>query len=64
MYRPDKRLKGEEFSKRQRGGGGLMLWAGVSWRGKTDFLFASNNIGAVAYISMLDEFYQPFVDKY
>lgn len=27
------------FSKHHRGGGGLMVWDGISWRGKTPLIF-------------------------
>ena len=63
-YWADNRLSRDVFSKRVNGGGSLMIWAGVSWRGKTELAFISNKIDAVHYCSMLDRVYQPYVEKH
>ena len=63
-YWADTRLPREVFSKRVNGGGGIMVWAGVSWRGKTELAFVSNKIDAVQYCRMLDDYYQPYVEKF
>ncbi len=41
-----------------------MIWAGVSWRGKTEFACTTNKVDAVQYCSMLDQTYQTYVEKY
>lgn len=63
-YWADIRLPREIFSKRVNGGGGIMCWAGVSWRRKKERAFVTNKIDAVRYCSMSDEYYQPYVEKY
>ena len=63
-YWADKRLEREVFSMRVNGGGVMMVWAGAMWRGKTGLAFLSKKIGAVKYCKMLDEFFQPYVEKF
>ena len=46
-YWRDSRIPRASFSKRQKGGGGVMIWAGISWRGKTPLVFVTNKINAV-----------------
>ncbi len=63
-YWADKRLPREVLSKRVNGCGGFMIWAGVSWRGKTELAFTTNKVDPVQYCSILDQTYQPYVEKY
>ncbi len=60
----DKRLELHEFSRHSRGAGGLMIWGGVSWRGKTALAFIDSKVDKVRYCQMLDDVYQPYVKKY
>lgn len=53
----DRRLERGEFSKRQIGGVGVMVWARISWKGKKTLFFVDNTIGAVGYTRMLDDVY-------
>ena len=41
-----------------------MIWAGVPWQGKTELPFASCKIGSLKYCSVLDEYYQPYVETH
>ena len=63
-YWSDKRLPKEIFSKRPRGGGGVMVWAGISSKGKTPLVVFNGNLDAVNYASMLAEQFLPFMDKF
>ena len=54
-YWRDARLPPAIFSKRARGGGGgLMVWGGISYRAKTPLVFVSGNMDATAYTTMLE----------
>ena len=62
-YWADKRLPKQIFSKRPRGGRGLMVWAGISWKGKTPLVVVHGNLDALSYTTMLAEHFLPFIDK-
>ncbi len=49
----DRRLPPDIFSKRARGSGGIMVWAGISWRGKTPLVVVGGNFNAVRYTELL-----------
>lgn len=49
-----KRILWRKFSKRQRGGGGVMVWAGISFRAKTPRVFVKWTMYDVAYTNMLE----------
>ena len=53
----DKSLPRDIFANRANGGGGLMIWAGVSWRGDTELAFVTSKIDAVKYCTVLDDCY-------
>lgn len=59
----DKRVENQHFSTRPRGGGGIMVWAGVCARGKTPLVFIEGNMNGVAYMEMLDENLMPLIDN-
>ncbi len=61
-YWQDNRLPPSIFSKRARGGGGLMVWAGISWRGKTELRFISGNMDAMGHTTMLESVLPPFIE--
>ena len=63
-YWADKRLPKQIFSNRPRGGGGLMVWAGLSWKGKTPLVVVNGNLDALSYTPMLAEHFLPFMDKF
>ena len=46
-YWRDSRLPRSSFSRRQRGGGGVMVWAEIGWRDKTPLVFVTNKINAI-----------------
>lgn len=50
-----------EFSTQQRGEGGAMVWAGISWVAKTPLEFVEGNFNAVAYTNMLSSVLEPFL---
>lgn len=60
-YWRDKRVAAPVISTRRRSGGGFMVWAGISWREKTDLVFVSGNMDAVAYTTMLEDTLLPFI---
>ena len=61
------RRRGERFAdvcvqtRRQGHGGGLMIWAGISIRGKTNLVFVEGNMNAQRYI---DQVLHPVVVPY
>ena len=59
----DKRLPPDIFSKRARGGGGLMVWAAISWRRKISLVVVDGNLNANRYVNMLSEHFLPFRDE-
>jgi hypothetical protein len=54
-------LKDKYFSKRNFGGGSLMLWAGFSYYGKTTLAFTSFKMNSRAYITVLQGHLIPFI---
>ena len=63
-YWSDKRLSRPVFSKRQKGEGGIIVWAAMSHRGKTKLVFVENTINAKQYLRMLDDILLPFIAEY
>ena len=64
-YWRDARLPPAIFSKRARGGGGgLMVWGGISYRAKTPLVFVSGNMDATAYTTMLENTLEPFISEH
>ncbi len=72
LFRNDGRMRvwrrpGERFSecciqpRVQGGGGGVMVWGGISNRGKTDLVFVNGNMNAQRYI---DQVLHPVVQPY
>ena len=59
----DTRLPRTCFSKRQKGGGGIMVWGRIGWRGKTPLVFVTNKVNAVEYVRVLEEVYEPFIES-
>lgn len=47
-----------------RGGEGLMVWAGISWHGKTPLIFVQVIMDAIAYTTMLKNMLEPFTDEF
>ena len=43
------------FSRTQREGGGLMIWASFSAKGKSKLVFVEGNLNAAAYTNMLED---------
>ncbi|KAF0710565.1 hypothetical protein AaE_012468 [Aphanomyces astaci] len=50
----------EHFSKRQNGGGGVMVWGGFSSRGKTELAFLEGKQNSEAYIETISNYMLPF----
>ena len=59
----DRRVDTDIFTKRARGGGGVMVWAGISWKGKTSLVVVNGNLNSEEYISMLEEHLLPFTEE-
>ena len=60
----DKRLPLDIFSKRARGGGGVMIWGAISWRGKTNLVRVKGTLDAGEYVQMLEEHLMPFIEEH
>jgi len=48
------------FSKRQQGGGSVMIWAGFSSEGKTTIAFCDKRLDSIKYQQILEEHFLPF----
>jgi transposase len=59
-YWADLTRRREHFSKRQNGGGGVMVWGGFSSRGTTELAFLEGKQDAEAYIATLSDHLLPF----
>lgn len=57
--------KGERFfSKRQFGGGSVMVWAGISGLGKTELAFCPNKMDSQGYQKILADNLLPFLNRF
>lgn len=63
-YWRDVRRAGRWRGRRQRGGGGVMIWGCFSWFAKSSLVFCDNNIDSSRYCSMLNTTLLPFIDNY
>jgi transposase len=54
-YFHDLRKDEKILSRRQAGGGTVMVWAGIGFKGKTDIKFISGTMNSSSYIQLLDE---------
>ena len=61
-YWADTRLERKYFSTRARGGHGLMIWAAISKKGKSDLVFVNGNLNDQAYTTMLTDHFLPFIE--
>jgi hypothetical protein len=52
-YWHDVRKEDLILSKRQMGGGFVMVWAAVGWRKKTEIVFCTNRMNSVEYLEIL-----------
>lgn len=62
-YWHDLRKEPQYFSKRNFGGGSLMLWAGFSMKGRTHLLKCDGRMNSGKYIDMLDTELISFTDE-
>ena len=51
----DKRVPEDYYSKRQQGGGSLMVWGGISANGKLSLIIMKGRFNADRYVQMLDD---------
>ena len=52
------------FSKRQFGGGAIMVWAGISCLGKTQLAFCPNKMNSQGYQKILGDTLLPFLARF
>lgn len=52
------------FAKRPMGGGGLMVWAGISTLGRTQIVFVRGKMNSEGYQEILENFLIPFMDRW
>ena len=41
-----------------------MVWAGISWRGKTSLVFVDNKFNSKKYVEMLETYLEPFIEEF
>lgn len=63
-YWRDLRHSPKIFSRRVSGGGSVMIWAGVSYFGKTDVVFLKGKQNAEAYTKTLTDSLLPFLENH
>lgn len=61
-YWRDLRKEAKFFSKRNFGGGSVMVWAAFSAKGKSEIAFVSNKMNSAASIKVLQDHLVPFWD--
>ena len=54
-YLHDLRKETHILSRRQAGGGGVMVWAGIEYYGNTEIKFISGTMKSSNYITLIDE---------
>jgi len=59
MYYHDSRKPQILLQKRHSGGGGIMVWAAIGWRGKTPIVFIDETINAPVYVKVLQDYRLP-----
>lgn len=62
-YWHDKRKPEQIFSKRQHGGGSVMVWAGFGYSGSTPIMFISGRLNSERYIEVLRDQFSPYFDQ-
>lgn len=62
-YYHDLRKEEMVFSKRQAGGGSVMIWAGIGFHCKTDIAFITGRMNSNDYISLLDTQLPAYLEK-
>ena len=62
-YWADTRLEKRYFSTRARGDAGLMVWATISVKGKSEIVFLDGNLNSQAYTNMLATHLLPFLEN-
>ncbi|GBN22283.1 Transposable element Tc3 transposase [Araneus ventricosus] len=63
FYWHDMRKEEEIFSKKQQGGGSLMVWGGFGYGGKLNLAFPSGRMKATDYQEMLETHLLQFADR-
>ncbi len=59
-YWHDLRKEERYFSKRQNGGGGIMIWAAMSYRGLSDLYVVDGTLNSERYCNILSHYLLPF----
>ena len=62
-YWHDLRKEPESFSKRQCGGGGIMVWGAVSFGGNTDIVFVEQTMNSLCYQKVLEDNLLPVIEQ-
>jgi hypothetical protein len=61
-YWHDLREEPEIFSKRQYGGGSIMVWGSFSYHGKSELYFIEKNLNSVGYCYITETYLLPFAN--
>ena len=63
-YRRDLRKEPRYFSKRQMGGGSVMVWAAFCVKGKSEIAFINGRLNSEGYQTMLENFLIPMMENW
>ena len=63
-YWRDLRKDPSIFAKRPMGGGGVMVWAGISVLGRTEIVFVRGKMNSESYQTILEQFLIPFLERW
>lgn len=61
-YYHDLRKQEKMFSKRQMGGGSVMIWGGIGYDHKTDIVFISGRMNCQQYVNLLENQLQKYFE--
>ena len=62
-YYHDLRKEEQFLSRRHMGGGSVMIWAGIGYRGKTEIKFITGRMNSKIYLEMIDQQINAYATK-
>ena len=62
-YWHDLRKENKYFSKRQNGGGSVMVFAAIGFNGKTNICYVDSRLNSEAYVHILKSYFLPHANE-